>query len=63
MSLEVQRQVEFTRTFVVPRILESNDDLRELKLVKTEAKSNDHLNGFMSNIINLTLTFEDANGE
>lgn len=63
MNTEIERQVEFTKTFLVSKIIEQNEDLRDVKLIKAEAKSNDHLNGFMSNIINLTLSFESQNKE
>lgn len=61
MSFQVERQEEFIKSYLVSRILEQNEDLTDHKLENIDVSCNKQLHGFMSSIINLTLTFKSCN--
>lgn len=56
---ELNRQLKFVKTFVVPQIIKRNADLEKLTLIKSEVRISEQLNGFMSNIFLVTLQFQD----
>lgn len=55
---QIQRQVKFAKTFIAHKILQNNEDLHGLQLIKAKAAVQRQLNGFMSNIVNLKLILE-----
>lgn len=59
----MQKQVEFSESVLVPKIISANKELQELKLIKAQAESNSQIDGFMGNIIFLTLQFENSKKE
>lgn len=58
MSTDIERQLKFIKSFVVPRIIEKNSDLAKLKLMDANVRVSEQLNGFMSNIFLVTLKFD-----
>lgn len=58
MSTELERQLKFVRSFVVPQIIRRNPDLAKLALIKSDVRMSEQLNGFMSNIFLVSIILE-----
>lgn len=54
----MENQIKFTQTVIVPKILSKNEDLQRLKLLNCKVDQSNQIDGFMGNIIFLTLEFE-----
>lgn len=54
----MENQIKFTKAVIVPKILAKNEDLKKHKLLNCKVDQSNQIDGFMGNIIFLTLEFE-----
>lgn len=54
----MENQVKFTKAVIVSKLLAKNKDLRKYKLLGCKVDQSKQIDGFMGNIIFLTLEFE-----
>lgn len=55
----MENQIKFTKEVIVPKILAKNEDLQKYKLLNCKVDENKQIDGFMGNIIFLTLELEE----
>lgn len=56
----MENQVKFTQTVIVQKILDQNEDLRKLKLLNCKVDQSNQIDGFIGNIIFMTLEFKEG---
>lgn len=54
----MENQIKFTETVIVQKLLSKNKEFQEWKLLNASARTTNQIDGFMGNIIFLTLDFE-----
>lgn len=54
----MENQIKFTETVIVQKLLSKNKEFQEWKLLNANARTTNQIDGFMGNIIFLTLDFE-----
>uniref|UniRef100_A0A336LXP0 CSON007435 protein n=1 Tax=Culicoides sonorensis TaxID=179676 RepID=A0A336LXP0_CULSO len=59
----MENQINFTETVIVQKIIDQNEDLQKLKFLSTNVDQSKQIDGFMGNIIFLTIEFESDNNE
>lgn len=54
----MESQIKFTETVIVKKLLSQTKEFQEWKLLNANARTTNQIDGFMGNIIFLTLDFE-----